>query len=153
MLGLRPAYLPCRPGVRPHPGAGAAPVHPVRRFPAGRVVRDQSAGVLTHNTCPPPSCAADIDLQRLVAAPKALLKRSWLGSIQCTDVAAVLPCTGWWCTGPSFNLGRFHPSVCLQMLAWMQNPVPASRVSLSLKCEAPTDISPDVGSVCATYVG
>ncbi|KAL4444941.1 hypothetical protein ABPG77_003991 [Micractinium sp. CCAP 211/92] len=40
-----------------------------------------------------------------------------------------------------------------QMLAWMQNPVPASRVSLSLKCEAPTDISPDVGSVCATYVG
>lgn len=55
--------------------------------------------------------------------------------------------------GPSFKLGRFHPSMCLQMLAWMQNPVPASRVSLSLKCEAPTDISPDVGSVCATYVG
>lgn len=39
------------------------------------------------------------------------------------------------------------------MLAWMQNPVPASRVALQLKCEAPTDISPHVGDVCATFVG
>lgn len=51
-------------------------------------------------------------------------------------------------TKPSSPL-PLHP----QVLAWMQSPVPASRVDRQLKCEAPTDISPDVGTVCATYVG
>lgn len=40
-----------------------------------------------------------------------------------------------------------------QMLAWMKNPVPASRVELMLKCDKPTDISPTVGPACDTYVG
>ena len=42
-------------------------------------------------------------------------------------------------------------AVCspLQLLAWMDNPVPASRVAL--KCEKPTDIKAD--NVCETYVG
>lgn len=39
------------------------------------------------------------------------------------------------------------------MLAWMKNPVPASRVELMLKCDKPTDISPTVGPACDTYVG
>ena len=40
-----------------------------------------------------------------------------------------------------------------QLLAWMQNPVPASRLASQLKCHRPTDISPHVGPVCDTYVG
>lgn len=40
-----------------------------------------------------------------------------------------------------------------QMLAWMKNPVPASRVETLLKCEPPTDIQPPNGTVCSTYVG
>ncbi|PSC71048.1 chitin deacetylase-like isoform e [Micractinium conductrix] len=39
-----------------------------------------------------------------------------------------------------------------QMLAWMENPVPASRVALQLKCDRPTDISAN-GPACDTYVG
>ena len=42
-----------------------------------------------------------------------------------------------------------HPP---QMLAWMQNPVPVSRVELLLKCPKPTDIKA-AGPVCDTYVG
>ena len=38
------------------------------------------------------------------------------------------------------------------MLAWMENPVPASRVALQLKCDRPTDISAN-GPACDTYVG
>jgi hypothetical protein len=41
----------------------------------------------------------------------------------------------------------------LQLLAWMENPVPASRVDLQLKCDPPTDISPDAGPACRTFVG
>lgn len=39
-----------------------------------------------------------------------------------------------------------------QLLAWMKNPVPASRVDTLLKCDKPTDIVFD-GPVCETYVG
>lgn len=39
----------------------------------------------------------------------------------------------------------------LQLLSWMDNPVPASRVEQQLKCEKPTDIQAD--NVCETYVG
>lgn len=40
-----------------------------------------------------------------------------------------------------------------QVLAWMQNPVAAADVESLLACDRPTDISADVGPVCATYVG
>lgn len=36
-----------------------------------------------------------------------------------------------------------------QLLGWMQNPVPASRVAAQLKCVRPTDI---VGPACSTFV-
>lgn len=39
-----------------------------------------------------------------------------------------------------------------QLLAWMENPVPASRVETLLKCDPPTDIVSS-GKVCSTYVG
>ena len=45
------------------------------------------------------------------------------------------------------------PPPRLQLLAWMENPVPASRVDLQLKCDPPTDISPEAGPVCQTFVG
>lgn len=39
-----------------------------------------------------------------------------------------------------------------QLLAWMQRPVAASAVGPLLACPRPTDISPAVGPVCATFV-
>ena len=39
----------------------------------------------------------------------------------------------------------------LQLLAWMENPVPASRMEQHLKCKKPTDIQ--AAHVCETYVG
>jgi len=39
----------------------------------------------------------------------------------------------------------------VQLLAWMENPVPASRVEQQLKCEKPRDIKAD--NVCETFVG
>ncbi|KAI7842215.1 hypothetical protein COHA_004128 [Chlorella ohadii] len=38
-----------------------------------------------------------------------------------------------------------------QLLAWMENPVPASRVEQQLKCEKPRDIK--ANNVCETFVG
>lgn len=38
-----------------------------------------------------------------------------------------------------------------QLLAWMENPVPASRVEQQLKCEKPRDVKAD--NVCETFVG
>ena len=45
-----------------------------------------------------------------------------------------------------------RPALFWQLLAWMENPVPASRVDKLLKCETPTDIDPSVGPVCPNYV-
>lgn len=73
-----------------------------------------------------------------------------------------LPCN---CRMPVHNVPcLLLPSACLhrrcchwlsapslQLLAWMDNPVPASRVAHQLKCEKPTDIKAD--NVCETYVG
>lgn len=39
----------------------------------------------------------------------------------------------------------------VQLLAWMENPVPASRVEQQLKCEKPRDIK--ANNVCETFVG
>lgn len=52
---------------------------------------------------------------------------------------------------PPPNRFPFKPE--LQLLAWMSNPVPASRMNKVLKCSKPTDISPSVGPVCDTFVG
>ena len=41
----------------------------------------------------------------------------------------------------------------LQLLAWMEHPVPAARAASLFICKKPTDISRHVGPVCSTFVG